>query len=86
MFSSDDVAVWTCSQVTECVECKEAESDSCSCFHVNAQCISADASHEHELGRNMDRRSHSSSIIIPDAMYIVVEYHSGWIVVTCGMS
>ena len=34
MFSSDDVAVWTCSQVTVCVECKKEISDSCSCFSI----------------------------------------------------
>ena len=32
MLSSDDVAVWTCSQLTVCVECKEDRSDSCSWF------------------------------------------------------
>ena len=30
MLSSDDVAVWTCSQLTVCAECKEDSSDSCS--------------------------------------------------------
>ena len=38
MLSSDDVAVWTCSQLTVCVECKEEMSDSCSWVSVRMEC------------------------------------------------
>ena len=34
MFSSDDVAVWTCSQSSVCVECREDMSDSWSWFSI----------------------------------------------------
>ena len=34
MFSSDDMAVWTCSKVTLCVDCRDEMSDSCSCFSI----------------------------------------------------
>ena len=37
MLSSDDVAVWTCSQLTVCVECKEDRSDSWSWFSVRVE-------------------------------------------------
>ena len=38
MLSLDDVAVWTCSQLTVCVECKEDRSDSCSWFSIRIEC------------------------------------------------
>ena len=38
MLSSEDVAVWTCSQLTVCMECKEDRSDSWSWFSVCIAC------------------------------------------------
>ena len=38
MLSSDDVAVWTCSQLTMLVECREEMSDSCSWFSAWVEC------------------------------------------------
>ena len=38
MLSSEDVAVWTGSQLTVCVELREEESDSCTWFSVSLGC------------------------------------------------